>query len=139
MNKVKMERFDIVALAKEIAEQAEMEADKRGIRVSVKGAENLPSPFWVLADKHYIGQVLVNLIINSIHYGKENGSTRIRFSDLLDRVLVEVQDNGQGNAKEDLPRVFERYDRKDQGRSREQGGTGPGPSGVQQRVEDEGD
>ena len=52
MNQLKMERFDIVALAREIAEQAEMEADRKGIRISVKGAENLPSPFWVLADKH---------------------------------------------------------------------------------------
>ena len=73
MNRLKMERFDIVALTKEIAEQAEMEADKKGIKISVKGAENLPSPFWVLADKHYIGQVMVNLIINSIRYGKEGG------------------------------------------------------------------
>ncbi|WP_300721934.1 ATP-binding protein [uncultured Alistipes sp.] len=139
MNQLKMERFDIVALAKEIAEQAEMEADKRGIRVSVKGAENLPSPFWVVADKHYIGQVLVNLIINSIHYGKENGSTRIRFRDLLDRVLVEVEDNGQGIAKEDLPRVFERFYRTDKGRSREQGGTGLGLAIVKHIVEAHGE
>ena len=64
MNKLNLERFDVVALAKEIAEQAEMEADKKGLKISVKGAETLPSPFWVLADKHYIGQVMVNLIIN---------------------------------------------------------------------------
>ncbi len=70
MNRLEMERFDIVALAREIAEQAEIEADRKGIEISVKGAENLPSPFWVLADKHYIGQVFVNLVINSIRYGK---------------------------------------------------------------------
>ena len=85
MNKLNLERFDVVALAKEIAEQAEMEADKKGIRISIKGADNLPSPFWVLADKHYIGQVFVNLIINSIRYGKEGGQTRIRFRDMLDK------------------------------------------------------
>lgn len=74
MNKLNLERFDVVALAREIAEQAEMEADRKEIRISVKGADNLPSPFWVLADKHYIGQVFVNLIINSIRYGKEGGA-----------------------------------------------------------------
>ena len=73
MNRLDMERFDIVALAKEIAEQAEIEADRKGIVLSVKGAENLPSPFWVQADKHYIGQVFVNLVINSIRYGREGG------------------------------------------------------------------
>ena len=126
MNKLNLERFDVVALAKEIAEQAEMEADRKEIRISVKGTDNLPSPFWVLADKHYIGQVFVNLIINSIRYGKEGGQTRIRFRDMLDKILIEVEDNGSGIAKEDLPRVFERFYRTDKGRSREQGGTGLG-------------
>ena len=48
-----------------------MDADKKNIKISVMGSENLPSPFWVVADKHFIGQVFVNLIINSIRYGKE--------------------------------------------------------------------
>ncbi len=139
MNRLDMEKFDIVALAKEIAEQAEMEADKKGISISVKGAENLPSPFWVLADKHFIGQVFVNLIINSIRYGREGGATRIRFRDMLDKILVEIEDNGQGIGKEDLPRVFERFYRTDKGRSREQGGTGLGLAIVKHIVEAHGE
>ena len=139
MNRLKMERFDIVALTKEIAEQAEMEADKKGIKIPVKGAENLPSPFWVLADKHYIGQVMVNLIINSIRYGKEGGQTRVHFRDMLDKILIEVEDNGSGIGKEDLPRVFERFYRTDKGRSREQGGTGLGLAIVKHIVEAHGE
>ena len=139
MNKLNLEKFDVVALAKEIAEQAEIEADKKHIRISVKGVENLPSPFWVLADKHYIGQVLVNLIINSIRYGKEGGQTRIRFRDMLDKILVEVEDNGLGIGKEDLPRIFERFYRTDKGRSREQGGTGLGLAIVKHIIEAHGE
>ena len=139
MNKLDMEKFDVVALAKEIAEQAEMEADKKGIKISVKGADNLPSPFWVMADKHYIGQVFVNLIINSIRYGKEGGLTRIRFRDMLDKILVEVEDNGLGIGKEDLPRIFERFYRTDKGRSREQGGTGLGLAIVKHIIEAHGE
>ncbi len=139
MNKLNLEKFDIVALAKEIAEQAEIEADKKHIRISVKGVENLPSPFWVLADKHYIGQVLVNLITNSIRYGKEGGQTRIRFRDMLDKILVEVEDNGLGIGKEDLPRIFERFYRTDKGRSREQGGTGLGLAIVKHIIEAHGE
>ena len=139
MNKLDMEKFDIVALAKEIAEQAEIEADKKHIRITVKGAENLPSPFWVLADKHYIGQVFVNLIINSIRYGQEGGQTRVHFRDMLDRILVEVEDNGLGIGKEDLPRVFERFYRTDKGRSREQGGTGLGLAIVKHIIEAHGE
>ena len=139
MNKLDLEKFDVVALAREIAEQAEMEADRKGIRITVKGAENLPSPFWVLADKHYIGQVFVNLIINSVRYGKEGGMTRVRFRDMLDKILVEVEDNGSGIGKEDLPRVFERFYRTDKGRSREQGGTGLGLAIVKHIVEAHGE
>ncbi|MEG1672859.1 MAG: ATP-binding protein [Alistipes sp.] len=139
MNRLVMEQFDIVALTRDIAEQAEMEADKKQIHIQVRGADNLPSPFWVLADKHYIGQVLVNLIINSIHYGKEDGITRIKFRDMLDKILVEVEDNGQGIGKEDIPRVFERFYRTDKGRSREQGGTGLGLAIVKHIVEAHGE
>lgn len=139
MNRLDMERFDIVALTKEIAEQAEMEAGRKQIRIIVKGADNLPSPFWVYADKHYIGQVMVNLIINSIHYGKEGGQTRIKFRDMLDKILVEVEDNGQGIGKEDIPRIFERFYRTDKGRSREQGGTGLGLAIVKHIVEAHGE
>ena len=135
MNRLEMEKFDIVALTKEIAEQA----DKKGIRISIKGADNLPSPFWVLADKHYIGQVIVNLVINSIRYGKEGGLTRVHFRDMLDKILVEVEDNGLGISKEDLPRVFERFYRTDKGRSREQGGTGLGLAIVKHIIEAHGE
>ena len=134
-----MESFDIAGMTREIAEQAEIEADKKGIKIQVRGADSLPSPFWVCADKHFVGQVLVNLIINSIRYGKEGGLTRIKFRDMLDKILVEVEDNGVGIAKEDVPRIFERFYRTDKGRSREQGGTGLGLAIVKHIIEAHGE
>ncbi len=139
MDEMKFEKFDVVALARDIAEQSEMEAVKRNISVTVKGADNLPSRFWVSADKLYIGQVLENLITNSIRYGKEGGHTRIGFRDMLDKILVEVEDDGIGIAKGDVPRVFERFYRTDKGRSREQGGTGLGMAIVKHIVEGHGE
>ena len=116
-----------------------MEASKRKIQLVVKGADSLPSKFWVVADKHYTGQVLVNLIINAIHYGKEGGFVKINFRDMLGKVLVEVEDNGVGISKEDMPRIFERFYRVDKGRSREQGGTGLGLAIVKHIVEAHGE
>lgn len=139
MNTLARDTFDVVALAREIAEQVEMEADKKRIQIVVKGADNLPSPFWVSANKHYIGQVLVNLVTNSIRYGKEGGKTVLKFRDMLDKILIEVEDNGQGIAKEDQPRIFERFYRADKGRSREQGGTGLGLAIVKHIVEAHGE
>jgi two-component system phosphate regulon sensor histidine kinase PhoR len=86
-----------------------------------------------------VGQVLVNLIANSIHYGKEGGSTRIKFRDMADKILVEVEDTGVGISKEDMPRIFERFYRVDKGRSREQGGTGLGLAIVKHIVEAHGE
>lgn len=139
MTRMKREQFDIVALTREIADQIEMDADKKSIKIVVKGSENIPSPFWVMADKHFIGQVMVNLLINSIRYGKEGGLTKVTFRDLLDRILIEVEDNGVGIGKEDIPRVFERFYRTDKGRSREQGGTGLGLAIVKHIVEAHGE
>ena len=139
MTRLKMEPFDVVALTKEIADQLEMKAGERHIKLLVKGAEDLPSPFWVLADKHYVGQVMVNLLTNSIGYGREGGQTRVRFRDMLDKILIEVEDSGVGIAKEDIPRVFERFYRTDKGRSREHGGTGLGLAIVKHIVEAHGE
>ena len=139
MSQIRPESFDMVALCKEIAEQVELEAQKRNITLVVKGADKLPSRCWVSADKFYIGQVLENLIVNSIRYGKEGGETKITCRDMLDKVLVEVEDNGIGIAKSDLPRVFERFYRTDKGRSREQGGTGLGLAIVKHIIENHGE
>lgn len=139
MNQMRPESFDMVALCKDIAEQTEMEAAKRNISIQVKGADNLPSTCWVSADKFYIGQVLENLIVNSIRYGKEGGLTKITCRDMIDKILVEVEDDGIGIAKSDLSRVFERFYRTDKGRSREQGGTGLGLAIVKHIIENHGE
>ena len=139
MTMMKSETFDIVALAKEIAEQCEIEAAKKSITITVKFANNLPSRFWVSADKFYIGQVLENLITNAIRYGKEGGMVKLDFRDMLDKILIEVEDNGIGIAKGDAPRVFERFYRTDTGRSREQGGTGLGLAIVKHIIEGHGE
>ena len=139
MNQMKQQEFDIAALAKDITDQSEIEAQKKGISLVVKGADSVPSPFRVVADKHFIGQVLINLIINSIRYGKKDGETVIRFRDMMDKILVEVEDNGLGIAKEDTQRIFERFYRTDKGRSREQGGTGLGLAIVKHIIEAHGE
>ena len=89
----------------------------------------------VKADKFRIRQVLVNLITNSIKYGKENGTTFIELNYLNDDVVIEISDNGDGIDEKHLPRIFERFYRIDKGRSREQGGTGLGLAIVKHIIE----
>ncbi len=108
------ERFDMAAMAREIAEDAAIEGDKKGIEIRIEGASAM-----VVADRKTIEQVVWNLLINSIKYGREGGSTRISFSSQGDKTLIEVADDGIGIAPDELPRIFERFYRSDRSRSRE--------------------
>jgi two-component system phosphate regulon sensor histidine kinase PhoR len=120
---IEPERFDVIALAKDVIEAQELKATSKGIILTV---QNDDRPVYVFADRFRIRQVIVNLIVNSIKYGKEYGETKIRVYDMGDNVSVEVADNGLGIANEHLPRLFERFYRVDKSRSRDQGGTGLG-------------
>jgi two-component system phosphate regulon sensor histidine kinase PhoR len=120
---IESERFDIAAMAKDVCEAQEMKATGKGIILS------LPEDgrhVMVFADRFRVRQVLTNLIVNSIKYGKEYGETKVRFYDAGDNIAIEIADNGLGIAKEHLPRLFERFYRVDKSRSREMGGTGLG-------------
>ncbi len=121
--KLELERFDIVALCKDILNAEEMKATSKGIMLSLEGDLK---PMQVFADRFRIRQVLTNLIVNSIKYGKEYGETKVNFYDRENDVVVEITDNGIGIPTEFLPRLFERFFRVDKSRSRDQGGTGLG-------------
>lgn len=129
---IEPERFDISVLAKDVADAQEMKATAKGIILTLPEDSK---PMFVYADRFRIRQVLVNLIVNSVKYGKEYGETKIRFYDVGDNIMVEVADNGIGIEKEHLPRLFERFYRVDKSRSREQGGTGLGLAIVKHIIE----
>ncbi len=71
-----------------------------------------------------------NLIRNAITYGKENGIVRVTLQREADGVILEVEDNGIGISKDQLPHIFERFYRGDLSRSTK--GMGLGLSLVQQ-------
>jgi len=129
---IEPERFDIVALVKDVFEAQEMKATAKGIMLTLADTEK---PIYVFADRFRIRQVIVNLIVNSIKYGKEYGETKVRFYDAGKNISVEVADNGLGIGKEHLPRLFERFYRVDKSRSRDMGGTGLGLAIVKHIIE----
>jgi two-component system phosphate regulon sensor histidine kinase PhoR len=122
--KLDIEKIDIVELVKEVIEQREEEAKQKEITIGFN--KNYDKPIYVEADSFRVSQVLINLITNSINYGKIGGKTTVRFFDMDERILIEVEDNGPGIDKEHIPRLFERFYRVDKSRSRHQGGTGLG-------------
>mgnify|MGYP001172372585 CR=1 FL=1 len=128
-----MQQFDIRALTDEVFEDLEIKAADNNIRLAFKpGADQ---HFKVRADREYIRQVLMNLVSNSIKYGKRNGVTKVGFYDMDKYLLVEVADSGIGIPPEHLVHVFDRFYRVDKSRSREQGGSGLGLSIVKHIIE----
>ncbi|TVR78533.1 MAG: sensor histidine kinase [Chitinophagaceae bacterium] len=126
-------KFDFIKLVNEIIENLEMQADLRDIKLKL--GSKTPEKAMVKADKDRIRQVLNNLIINSIKYGKEGGTTTISLTEAEENVIIEVIDDGPGISEEHLPRLFERFYRVDKSRSRNIGGTGLGLSIVKHILE----
>lgn len=121
------EAFDIVELIENVFEMLEMKASKNNISLTFDKKYN--QPILVVADKDRIQQVLSNLIVNSIKYGRKKGTTEISIENLImNKIIIRVTDNGEGINNDKIPRLFERFYRVDKSGSREQGGSGLGLS-----------
>ena len=127
-----LDNFNIVDVINEAFDQLEMKANNMNISLKLSKESNSEI---VYADRNKIQQVFMNLISNSIKYGKNNGVTNVRLFDMTDKMLIEVADNGIGISEEALNRLFERFYRVDKNRSREIGGTGLGLAIVKHIIE----
>ena len=126
--------FNIYELIENVYDLMEFESEKNNTKLLINN-KNI-TPVIVNADKERILQVLTNLIVNSIKYGKENGFTEVKVEEYdKDRIIVRVKDNGEGIEDEHLPRLFERFYRIDKNRSRKKGGSGLGLSIVKHIIE----
>ncbi len=130
---INYEPFDLAALVREVIDSLEIKS--RDYKIDLVFKDKYHGPTWVNADREKIRQVLVNLIGNSLKYGRENGTTSIKTFELHDQVLVEVTDDGVGIEEQYLPRIFERFYRTEKSRSRKVGGSGLGLAIVKHIVE----
>jgi two-component system phosphate regulon sensor histidine kinase PhoR len=126
--------FDIVELIRQVFDQFEMKAAKKGI--SLMFDMIYTEPIMVHADQERIQQVVSNLLVNSVKYGKTNGTTEVAIEDLINnKLILRVTDNGEGIARQYIPRLFERFFRVDRTGSRKEGGSGLGLAIVKHIVE----
>lgn len=131
---LKISEFDIIELIKEIFELFEIKAQSNGVRLIFDKLYS--KPIFVKGDKEKIRQVATNLIVNSIKYGQNNGTTEVSVEQLnQEKVVVRVTDNGIGIEAAHLPRLFERFYRVDNSGSRDKGGSGLGLAIVKHIIE----
>lgn len=127
-------RFDILEVIENVFELLEMKASKKNIILMFD--RKYSSPIMVYADQEKIQQVITNLIVNSIKYGKQDGTTEVSIEDLTEnKVLIRVVDDGEGIAKKHIPRLFERFYRVDKSGARKEGGSGLGLAIVKHIIE----
>lgn len=132
--KLNKEIFNVLEIIQNVFDLFEMKAKKRNI--TLKFDRVYEFPFFVMGDIEKIEQVLINLVVNSIKYGKPNGTTIVSVNNYnQNKFIIRVIDNGEGIKQQHLARLFERFYRVDQSRSREQGGSGLGLSIVKHIVE----
>lgn len=135
---LELTRFDIVELIQNVFDLLEMKADQKNIILMFDRKYN--KAIKVFADKEKIQQVLTNLVMNSIKYGKENGTTEVTIEDLVnDKIIVRFRDNGEGIEQQFIPRLFERFFRVDKSGARSEGGSGLGLSIVKHIIEAHGE
>ena len=131
---LELSEFDIVEVVQNVFDLLEMRASKKNITLTfdIKYKQKIV----VFADQEKTQQVVTNLIMNSIKYGKENGTTEVSIEDLVNnKVIVRVTDNGEGIEKKHISRLFERFYRVDKSGARSEGGSGLGLAIVKHIVE----
>jgi two-component system phosphate regulon sensor histidine kinase PhoR len=125
------ERVELPALLATVADNLEWRAKERSAVIARDIEAGLPP---LAGDTGELTQLFQNLIDNAIKYGREGGRVRIRAwretsgpdESAASDILVSIADQGEGIARQHLPRLTERFYRIDTARSRELGGTGLG-------------
>ncbi|HAR20769.1 MAG TPA: two-component sensor histidine kinase [Cytophagales bacterium] len=130
--KMVMEWFDLNQLIKDVFEQVEDKAERNESKLVLDAFQNA---VLVEGDPFRIKQVVLNLVDNSIKYGKEKGEVKVVLEKDKEHVLVSIKDDGPGIAHEHLNRIFDRFYRVEKSRSKERGGSGLGLSIVQKVLE----
>ncbi|MEA4853097.1 MAG: HAMP domain-containing sensor histidine kinase [Christensenella sp.] len=117
---VEMEKVDLRYIIHEVIEEMQPSAMENGIVLNHACGDDLV----IYADQSLITQMLINLVHNSIKYGKKGGHVEIGARKVHGGVQVEVRDDGIGMPQNEIHNIFERFYRIDKSRDRSGSGLG---------------
>jgi two-component system sensor histidine kinase SenX3 len=117
-----LEAVEVDTVVAEALSRSKVAADNADIAI----ATDKPSGFRVLGDQTLLVTALANLVSNAISYSPPGSPVSISRRKRGGSIEIAVTDRGIGIAREHQERVFERFFRVDNARSRETGGTGLG-------------
>jgi heavy metal sensor kinase len=117
--------FSALELAREAAGLFEVLIEEKGQNITVEGVETAQ----VTGDRLFLRQALVNIIHNAVKYSPINGTISVNVrEEPTGNVCLEVADNGPGIKRQHAEKIFDRFYRVDEARSRDAGGAGLGLS-----------
>ncbi len=117
-------RIDLSAVGEDVVSLLAFKAEKKGVEIVTSFA---PAP--VTGSLKLFHEIIYNLLDNAVRYSKsEGGKAYVTVRTEGETVILTVEDNGIGIAKEHQSRIFERFYRVDKSRSKSEGGTGLGLS-----------
>ncbi len=119
----------------ELLEEIYVLLQKKAERKQLAFHLDVEKNMYMLGDPARLKQVFLNIVNNAILYTPEHGEITLCLKGEKGNVIVKVRDTGIGIAKEEIPRIFERFYRVDKARSRDSGGTGLGLAIVKHLVE----
>jgi signal transduction histidine kinase len=123
--------FSAMDLAREAAGLFEVLIEEKRQKIAVEGDEDAN----VKGDRVFLRQALVNVIHNAVKYSPVGGAISVRVThEPAGDLRLEIADNGPGIAPEHSTRIFDRFYRVDESRSRGLGGAGLGLSIAQWAV-----
>jgi heavy metal sensor kinase len=119
-----VEEFYLNDILAECCRSMQGRADAKRIELECRSPEDVG----YRGDQELIRRLVLNLLENAIRYTPEGGRVRVSLEDSAGELRIQVADTGAGIPPEAAPHVFERFDRGDQARSRQNGGFGLGLS-----------
>jgi heavy metal sensor kinase len=129
------EKVDLAALASEVSECLQVLAEEKEQSLTVAPPASVFTP----TDRGTLRQALINLLDNAIKFTPAGGKIQVTVGTTPgSEAVLAVSDNGPGIAPEHREKIYERFYRVDEGRSREVGGAGLGLSIVKWAVESNG-
>ena len=114
VDKLSQETIDLTRFVREACELFQPSAEDQGVTLSCMA----PNGRRMFGDARMIQRMLSNLLDNAIKYTPSGGTVTVSLSEKDAQVLVSVKDTGCGISPRDLPRIFERFYRCDQSRSK---------------------
>jgi heavy metal sensor kinase len=116
------ESLDLGQLARDVAASLAILAEERNQKVVVDVANDVS----VAADRLVLREAVTNVLDNAIKYGPDGSTVTIRVDRIDDHGVLAIADEGPGVPPEHHDRIFHRFFRVDDARSREHGGAGLG-------------